>query len=146
LFSEIVVICIIVARQFTLGRKERLKSRKAIEQLFSTGHSFVMSPFRIFYQDSNEKELACLQFGIGVSSRNFRKAVDRNRIKRLTRESWRLQKNRLRQLLQEKKKGMQVFMIYTGKEMPDYTVMQDKMQFIINKLVKQVHENISPGT
>lgn len=135
-----------MARQFTLGRKERLKSRKAIEQLFSTGKSFVIPPFRIFYQDSNEKELASLQFGIGVSSRNFRKAVDRNRIKRLTRESWRLQKNQLRQLLQEKKKGMQVFMIYTGKEMPGFSLMQNKMLSIINNLVKQVNENISPGT
>lgn len=135
-----------MARQFTLGKKERLKSRKAIEQLFSAGNNFVVPPFRIFYQQSRETALACLQFGIGVSSRNFKKAVDRNRIKRLGREAWRLQKSLLRQLLKEKKIGMQVFILYTGKEMPDYYLVQNKIQSIIHKLVKQVNENFSPDT
>jgi ribonuclease P protein component len=88
-----------VSKQFTLGKEERLKSRKQIEQLFDKGKSFVVSPFRIYFivngvpidvGRSMVRNENCLQFGVGVSNKNFKKAVDRNRVKRLTREAWRL--------------------------------------------------------
>lgn len=126
-----------MSRQFTYGKNEKLKSRKAIEQLFSNGQQFSIAPFRVCYKMIN---VPGLQAAAGVSSRQFKKAVDRNRIKRLTREAWRLQKNDLAALLVEKGMGMHAFLMYTGKELPDYSLISAKMQAIVKKLFKIVHE------
>jgi ribonuclease P protein component len=133
-----------VSKQFTLGKNERLKSRKQIEQLFKEGKSFVVNPFRIYFVVNNERSAVHgLQFGIGVSSKNFKKAVDRNRIKRLTREAWRLQKNELKEKLRAGDKQLNVFFIYIGKELPDFTVVKDKVAVALKKLSDKVDENIS---
>lgn len=128
-----------MAKQFTLGKNERLKSRKSIEQLFSEGKKFVLSPFRIHYL-TGKFEKAPLQFGVGVSTKNFKKAVDRNRIKRLTKEAYRLQKTSLQKKLKEKNKQMNVFFIYTGKELPAYKEVFSKVILILNRLDKMVDE------
>jgi ribonuclease P protein component len=122
-----------VAKQFTLGKNERLKSRKRIEQLFSTGKAFTLFPFRIFYLPGQPAD-PVLQFGAAVSTKNFKKAVDRNRIKRLLREAWRLQKNSLQLALKEQNTPLSVFLIYTAKELPDYKVVFEKTGKIIDKL------------
>jgi ribonuclease P protein component len=124
-----------MAKRFTLGSKERLKSRKQIEQLFKDGKSFVHFPYRIYFQTSNETEKdSALQFGVGVSAKLFKKAVDRNRIKRLTREAWRLQKNELAELVNQKNSRLNVFFIFTGKELPDYKFVFDKIGSGIKKI------------
>jgi ribonuclease P protein component len=120
-------------KQFTLSIDERLKSRKQIELLFSEGKKFSINPFRIFYL-LNELTNPVIQFGVGVSNKNFKKAVDRNRIKRLVREAWRLQKLPLQQKLKEKKRQLNIFFIYTGKEIPEYSEAVDKINKTLEKL------------
>jgi len=136
-----------VRKQFTLGKEERLKSRKQIEQLFDKGKSFVVAPFRIYFIVNSEspiqKDESRLKFGTGVSAKNFKKAVDRNRIKRLTREAWRLQKNEIREKTSEKQKQLNVFFIYTGKELPDFKTVKEKVAIALKKLADKIDENIS---
>lgn len=122
-----------MTKQFTLGSNERLKSRKQIEQLFSEGKKFNLILFRVHYFFS-EKGNPPLQFGTGVSNKNFKKAVDRNRIKRLTKEAYRLQKFSLQQKLKKLEKSLNIFLIYTGKEVPEYKVVFDSLQKILDKL------------
>jgi ribonuclease P protein component len=126
-----------VAKQFTLGKNERLKSRKQIEHLFNHGQRFSVSLFRIFYSLQNNPASInqSLQAGFGASSRNFKTAVDRNRIKRLIKEAWRLQKNDLGNSLKEQNRKLDVFFIYTGKELPAYEEVYTSMKKIIAKLV-----------
>ncbi len=126
-----------MAKQFTLGKYERLKSRKSIERLFSEGKKIMDSPYRVYYLYS-EFLLSHLQFGTGVSGKTFRKAVDRNRIKRLTKESYRLQKNALQQKLKDQNRQLSVFFIYNGKELPDQKQLYNKVGDIISKLEKIV--------
>ena len=122
-----------MTNQFTLGKNERLKSRKQIEWLFSEGKKFSITPFRVHYVF---KPLAKppLQFGVGVSNKNFKKAVDRNKIKRQVRDAYRLQKISLQQKLKDKKSQLSLFFIYKGKEMPEYSDMFDQMKKILDKL------------
>ena len=136
-----------MSKQFTLGKDERLKSRKQIEQLFDKGKSFVVAPFRIYFIVNSElaiqKGESWLKFGTGVSAKNFKKAVDRNRIKRLTREAWRLQKNEMAKKAKEAQRQLNVFFIYTGKELPDFTTVKDKVAIALKKLADKIDENIS---
>jgi ribonuclease P protein component len=81
-----------------------------------------------------------LQAGFTVSARNFKKAVDRNRIKRLMREAYRLQKNPLREHLQESRKSIAVFFVYTGNELPQYDVVFEKINAALQKLEKLIIE------
>jgi ribonuclease P protein component len=138
-----------ISKQFTFGKYERLKSRKLIKQLFSDGKSFSVYPFKMFYlvdenifdtlkKYSSEKKKIILQCGVGVSSKNFKKAVDRNRVKRLMRESYRLQKNFLQDALKEKNLQLALFLIYTGKELPDYKMVSDKIELILHRIVKGI--------
>ncbi len=138
-----------MAKHFTLGRNERLKSRKAIEQLFREGLRFSLTGFSVHYiltVSTPKSGNSSLQCGVGVSTRNFKKAVDRNRIKRLIREAYRLQKNDLQETLEEKKRRLDLFLVYTAKELPDYKLVSAKVNVILNKLQKLVNENNPPNS
>jgi ribonuclease P protein component len=130
-----------VAEKLTLGKNERLKSRKLIEQLFSEGNKFGIVPFRIFYLYKEEEKMS-LQFGVGVSSRNFKKSVDRNRVKRLIREAYRLQKSTLQNILKEKNGELNLFVIYTGKELPAYAEVFTKMKNVLDKLYNIINPSV----
>ena len=123
-----------MAKKFGLGKNERLKSRKAIELLFKEGKRFVVTPFRLYYVLNPAEGDPLLQFGVGVSAKNFKKAVDRNKIKRLTREAYRLQKNEISLTNHQ----LQVFFIYTGKELPQYAALFEKVKIALEKLEQAV--------
>jgi ribonuclease P protein component len=131
-------------KKLTLGKHERLKSRKLIDQLFKGGKSFSLFPYRVYYLFPEATQLRqpadSLQFGVGVSTRNFKHATDRNRVKRLTREAWRLQKTSLRELALLKGIHFAVFVIYTGKELPGFETANEKIGVILSRLIKTVHE------
>ena len=142
--------------KYTLGKNERLKSRKAIDLLFAEGKSFSVFPLKVIYSfKKNNPGLKTLNFkpetlnlsaAFSVSKRNFKKAVDRNRIKRLMRESYRLQKNELLSHLITNKESIAVFILYTGNELPEYDLVFSKMTSIIKRLQKIVNEKSAGDT
>lgn len=75
-----------------------------------------------------------LQAGVTTGSRNFKRAVERNRVKRILREAYRLQKVPLQNFLQEQNKSLIVFFIYTGKELPVFAEVHNKMEIILQRL------------
>ena len=132
--------------KFTLGKNERLKHRKLIEHLFGTGKSFVVAPFRVHYSFEKLPSKFPAQAGFTASSKTFKRAVDRNRIKRLTREAYRLQKGDLYNALNEKSRQLIIFFVYTGKEIAEYETVVKSVAAILKKLVKIVNEDVSPNT
>lgn len=79
-----------------------------------------------------------MQAGVTVSSRSFKKAVDRNRVKRVMREVYRLQKLPLQNKVEQAGKHLLIFFIYTGKELPVYAELYKKMEIILQRIVEQV--------
>lgn len=128
-------------QSFSLSRQERLKSRKLIEQLFSEGKTMSVFPFLLKYMDlppSAKDPHSSLQMGVTVSKKHFKRAVDRNRIKRLTREAYRLSKQELQQKLENSDKQLLLFFIFTGKELPDFLLVKEKVQVILRKLMEGI--------
>jgi len=94
-------------------------------------------PVKLLYEqvaDASET----LQAGVTVSSRKFKKSVERNRIKRILRETYRLQKLPLRDTLEEKEINLALFFIYTGKELPVFAEVYEKMGILLQKLQDDV--------
>ena len=118
-----------MAKEAGFGKAEKLKSRKVVEELFARGKSLNVFPIRISYKflplPADEKVV--FQVGVSVSKRNFKRAVDRNRIKRLLREAYRLQKQELIEVLKKQGKIGYVFFIYTDKQMPQYPIVFNTM-------------------
>jgi ribonuclease P protein component len=79
-----------------------------------------------------------LQTGVTVSSKKFKKAVERNRVKRVLREAYRLQKIILQDALKEKGISLALFFIYTGKELPVFEELYKKMGIILQRLQKEI--------
>jgi len=125
-----------INRRFTLGRGERLKSRKQIERIFREGKSLHVFPYRIHYLLGGP--VIGLQAGFSASKRNFKKAVDRNRIKRLTREAYRLKKEPLALWVEERQLSLCLFFIYTGKELPDHRLVSGRIAVALEKIVKEI--------
>jgi len=86
------------------------------------------------------QEQSPLQAGVTVSTRNFKKAVDRNKIKRLTREAYRVQKNIVLQKLEAENKCMKVFFVFVGKELPSFAMLHEKLGLILERLTQKADE------
>ncbi|MEO9210598.1 MAG: ribonuclease P protein component [Ginsengibacter sp.] len=121
------------SKKFSLKATERVKSRKIIQQLFKEGKSFAHFPLRVVYINL-DSQIAPLQAGFSVSTKYFKRAVDRNRIKRLMRESYRLQKNELAEIIEKKGKHLSLFFIFTGKELPVYPLIFEKIGNVLKTL------------
>ncbi|MBC9794589.1 ribonuclease P protein component [Sinomicrobium weinanense] len=109
-------------------KAEKLKSKKHIERLFAEGKSISKFPLRLVYLKTGLPEETRIQAAVSASKRNFKKAVDRNRIKRLLREAYRLNKYRIT----EETDASYAFMIlYLGREIPEYEKIDHKMKQLL---------------
>lgn len=117
--------------RYTYNKDEKLKSQKAIEQLFAEGKSVSAYPLRMVYLDNQTQ----LKVGVSVSKRNFKLAVHRNRVKRLLREGYRLNKNLL---IDNKLDHYTLMILYISKEMPDFKIIDKKMKALLTKFNDQV--------
>lgn len=126
---------------YTFTKKERLNSKKNIHRLFESGVSVFSYPFKIYYHIEEAAEntpSAAILFSIG--KKQFKKAVDRNRVKRLCREAYRLNKYILLDSLKEKKRLIEVGFVYVGKTLPEYHDLEAKMQKALTLLTTVVQK------
>lgn len=121
---------------YSFKKDERLCSKKVIDRLFSEGQSFLVYPLKVVFLSTPLNTSSSVQAGFTVSKKNFKQAVKRNRIKRLMREAYRLNKNELYLELGEKQ--LAVFFIYIGKEMPVFS----KVEKAIKKAFRQISNNL----
>lgn len=135
-----------MANQFSYGKEEKLKSRKLTDQLFRQGKSFTLFPLKVFYMPVAEQMDFPVKAGVGTSSRNFKKATDRNRVKRLLREAYRTEKMGLIDYAKTNRKQVAIFFLYIDRVLPDYALIKSKMPIVIGKLIKQLNEVVTANT
>ncbi len=129
-----------MSSQFTFQKKDKLKSRKQTQFLFAKGQSMNSFPIKLIYTlESNEP--GSVQTGVGAPSRTFRKAVDRNRVKRLLREGYRLERpefiassvdalNKLR---------VNLFFLYTDATVISQKEIQEKIKQLLSRLSEKIN-------
>jgi ribonuclease P protein component len=109
-------------------KKERIHKEKLIKELFETGSSFYLFPFKVFSKRNPDPAFPLHQVLISVPKKNYKRAVDRNRIKRRIRESFRLNKN----LLPTQPKLLIAY-IYTAKEILTFAQIQERLIKTLNR-------------
>ncbi len=88
----------------------------------------------------NDQQDSQLQAGFSVSTRHFKHAVDRNRVKRLLRESYRQQKSELLDAAMKYQKKVAVFFIYTSGELPVFKDLYEKVGNALGRIEKSIPE------
>lgn len=118
-------------RSFRFSKKERLTGKKEIEELFKNGSSFYLRPLLVKYQPeagpaSHHRVL------FTVSKKNFKRAVDRNLLKRRMREAYRLNKDVLNSGIFYK-----IAFVYVDKRVLPYTQIEPKLKILLHRLENQ---------
>jgi len=121
---------------FSFQKNERLCSKKIIDKLFAEGRSVFAFPLKIVFLELNLKSETPAQAGFAVSKKNFKRAVQRNLIKRRMREAYRLYKPEFYEVLKEMQ--VAVFFVYTAKEITDYAVIESALRKGLKKLVREI--------
>ncbi len=120
----------------TFPRKEKLKSKKLIDQLFVEGQGVSSYPIKLLYLKTELPFDVAIQTGVTVPKKNFKSAVKRNRIKRLLRESYRLNKDLI---FNNSEGGFAFLFIYLGKKMPEYQEIDENIQAVLHKFKKKTN-------
>lgn len=115
---------------FSFPKSERLYKKKDIQELFDKGSSFYLYPFRVIVQKQTGLQINQVLFS--VSKKSFKKAVDRNLIKRRMREAYRLNKAELPQT-----SALQMAYIYTAKDILLFDQIRDKMVASFKRLADE---------
>jgi ribonuclease P protein component len=118
--------------KLSLSKPERLRNVKQIDFLFKNATSIKGFPLVLSYLLFEKPQQAQIQALFAAPKRNFKKAVDRNRIKRVMRDRLRLLKPELTEALNGK--YIQFALIYTSRELPDYLSIDKSLKKIIAKL------------
>jgi ribonuclease P protein component len=118
-------------------KSERLKSRKTIGKLFTEGNNIYHYPFRMVWLVSGSGENVPARIGVSVPARRIRKAVKRNRIKRLVRESYREHRGILYDSLTKNYLKIDLMIIYSSGTIYDYDFLNLKIRELIHKFIQE---------
>ena len=126
-------------KKLTFKKGEKLKSQKIIDRIFNReGQSFANFPIRVIYLETPLNADFPAQVTFSVPKRKFKKAVDRNRIKRLMREAYRLNKPKLYDSLIAQEKQAAVLFLYVANEELEYQFIESKMKQALKRLRRSV--------
>lgn len=117
---------------YRFPKNEKLKSKKTIERLFLEGKSVTKFPLKLFFLPTESVDEVKIKAAVSVSKRNFKTAVHRNRIKRLLREAYRLNKHLL---VEKTDQHYAIMILYTGKEMPEFDAIDKKMKTLLQSFL-----------
>ena len=115
--------------EYLFPKEEKLCREKSIDRLFSKGESFIAYPLRVVYLIENEsdKGQSAASVLVSVSKKKFKRAVKRNRVKRMIREAYRLNKSNYYSLLQQHCQHVDIAFLYLKDELPNCSEIEKAM-------------------
>lgn len=122
---------------FSYPKHEKLKSQKQLDLLFAGGKSVSKYPLRLVYVPVELENKEKIKFGVSVSKKNFKKAVDRNYYKRLLRECYRLNKALL---LENLEKPYSMMFFYQSKDKMTFAEMNEKTKLLFEKFLLEIQK------
>ena len=122
----------------TFPKKEHLCGEIRINKLFSNGKAFIVYPLRVVYSAEESSTDALVKVLVSVPKKRFRRAVKRNRLKRLMREAYRLNKSILTEKCIEKDIAVQVAFNYVSNDEMDFAAIQSKMQVALQRIADKI--------
>ncbi len=123
-----------------LPKTERLSGVIPIEKLFTDGNSFIVYPLRVVFRLSETTGDFPVKILAGVSKKRFKKATDRNLIKRHIREAYRLNKETIVEYFTSKKQCIHIAFFYVADTLPEKKIVTEKMIIALNKIVQKSSE------
>lgn len=124
-------------REHTFRKEERLSWKRYIDLLFEKGQSFIAYPLRVVFLPIEKQQSTHASVLISVSKKKFKRAVKRNRVKRLIRETYRLQKQPLISSLEEKECHLLIAFLFLDDKLPTFPEMEKAMTKAISSLQKK---------
>lgn len=122
----------------TYPKSEKLKQKLAIDLLFTAGESVSKYPLRLVYVSMANETDGGIKIGVSVSKKYFKKAVDRNRYKRLLREAYRLNKHLLTDAVPNK---YALMLFYQSSEQLSYEEINEKTVQLFQKFKSKISRN-----
>jgi ribonuclease P protein component len=122
--------------KFRFSKEERIYRKNDMQFLLKEGKSFLVHPFKVVYclRSCETATSYPLKSAISIPKRKFKKAVDRNLLKRRSKEALRLHRNPLKQCLQEEKKELLVLLVFISNNKYSYSLIKDKIILILQRL------------
>ncbi|MBQ1696359.1 MAG: ribonuclease P protein component [Bacteroidales bacterium] len=131
-----------MAKNYGFARSEKLKSVVRIDRLFTGGRSFWAYPLSVHYRICSEDDGTACQLLVSVGKHFFKHAVDRNRIKRLIREAYRLNKEPLVAAVRSAQVRLDFGIVYKSKEIVDYKTIETGVRQAVERLAEVVSKVI----
>jgi ribonuclease P protein component len=127
--------------RMTFSKDERLSSRKILSGLFEKGKVIIVSPFRLLWLQTTLPSSTPVQIAFSVPVKNFRRAVDRNRIKRQIREVYRKNKSSVYALSESRKKQYALMIVFIGKVKPTFEEVESKLKLVLHRLEEDLQKH-----
>lgn len=130
---------------FSFKKEERLYKKAELEELFKSGKKIHESPFNVIHKSISLTEVigasTPIKVAISIPKKRFKKAVDRNHLKRLCREAYRLNRNDLKASLKDSNQSIHFMLIYNSNDPLPFKLIEDKIILILRRLHRIYAEN-----
>ncbi|MCK4923006.1 MAG: ribonuclease P protein component [Bacteroidales bacterium] len=123
---------------YSFPKNEKLKSRKLITMLFEKGHTEYLFPLKTYWMTSSDEFPPGVKAGFSVPKKKFKRAVDRNLLKRRMREAYRLNKAEIITKALEKNITLSIFFIFTANKILNYHQIEETVIAKLEAISKKI--------